>query len=72
MGNRSKEPTKQFVKLSQEGDKFLGHLRQSSGEGCRSLQNQDNLNFLRVPGTPLPELYLEAVIVTCPISIEIL
>jgi hypothetical protein len=30
---------------SQEGDKFLGHLRQSSGKGCRSLQNQDNLNF---------------------------
>jgi hypothetical protein len=30
---------------SKEGGKFLGHLRQSSGEGCRSLQNQDNLNF---------------------------
>ena len=30
---------------SKEGDKLLGHLRQSSGEGCRSLQNQDTLNF---------------------------
>ena len=30
---------------SKEGDKFLGHHRQSSGERCCSLQNQDNLNF---------------------------
>jgi hypothetical protein len=30
---------------SKEGDELMGHLRQSSGEGCRSLQNQDTLNF---------------------------
>ena len=30
---------------SKEGDKFLGHLRQSLGKGCRSLKNQDNFNF---------------------------
>jgi hypothetical protein len=30
---------------SKEGDKFLGYHRQSSGKGCSSLQNQDNLNF---------------------------
>jgi hypothetical protein len=24
---------------------MLGHLQQSSGQGCRLIQNQDNLNF---------------------------
>jgi hypothetical protein len=30
---------------SKEGDDMLGHLQQSSGEGCRVIQNHDNLNF---------------------------
>jgi len=30
---------------SKEEDRFLGHLRQSSGEGCYSLKNQDSLNL---------------------------
>ncbi len=30
---------------SKETDDMLGHLQQSSGQGCRLIQNQDNLNF---------------------------
>jgi hypothetical protein len=30
---------------SKEEDGFLGHLCQSSGEGCYSLKNQDSLNL---------------------------
>jgi hypothetical protein len=60
------ETTRPFVKLNQK--KETNSLDTSIfGEGCRSLQNQDNLKFLRVTATPLPE----AVTVTCPISIVI-
>jgi hypothetical protein len=30
---------------SKEGDDMLGHLKQSSGEGCRVIKDQDYLNF---------------------------
>jgi hypothetical protein len=30
---------------SKEGDDMLGHLQQSSGEGCRVVKDQDYLNF---------------------------
>ncbi len=26
-------------------DELLGHLRQSSGDGCHSIQNKEGLNF---------------------------
>jgi hypothetical protein len=30
---------------SKEGDNMLGHLKQSLGEGCRVIKDQDYLNF---------------------------